>query len=266
MFRTTADLAGDLRALGLGPGDAVMVHGAMRRVGPMLDGPDTLIDALLDVVAPGGTVLAYTDWEAPYVELLDADGRCPAPWRDHVRGFDPASSRSAREYGALPEFVRTRPGARRSGSPGASVAALGADAAGFTDDHPLDYGYGPGSPLARLVEHGGKVAMIGAPRDTLTLLHHAEHLADLPDKRVISYEVPFATTAGVRWRPVEEFDTAEAVHESFDEDFFGRIVEEFVATGGGREGPVGGAPTLVVDAAPLCAFAVAWMEAAVPRP
>ena len=263
MFRTRADLAADLRALGLTDGDAVMVHASLRSVGAVLDGPDTLIDALAEVVGPTGTLLAYTDWEAPYVDLLDDEGRCPAPWREHVRGFDAASSRAVREYGALPEFVRTRPGARRSGSPGASVAALGADAARFTDDHPLDYGYGPGSPLARLVERGGKVTMIGAAWDHLTLLHHAEHLADLPGKRVVRYEVPFATPAGVQWREVEEFDTSEPVTDAFDEDVFGRIVSEFVAGGGGRRGPVGGADTLVVDAAVLCAFAVAWMEAAV---
>jgi len=31
-----------------------------------------------------------------------------------------------------------------------------------TANHPLDYGYGPGAPLAKLVEVGGKVVMIGA--------------------------------------------------------------------------------------------------------
>jgi aminoglycoside 3-N-acetyltransferase len=42
----------------------------------------------------------------------------------------------------------------------------------------------------------GKVLMVGAPPDTMTLLHHAEHLARIPGKRIRRYEVPFATTAG----------------------------------------------------------------------
>ena len=42
----------------------------------------------------------------------------------------------------------------------------------------------------------------------MTLLHHAEHLADMPGKRVIRYEVPFAAGGGVEWRMCEEFDTA----------------------------------------------------------
>lgn len=260
MLITRADLTADLRGLGLAPGDAVLAHGAFGALDPTVGGPDTLIGALLDAVSPGGTVLAYTDWHAPYADELDDAGRVPEALRPHVPPFDPGSSRAMRENGVLPEFLRTTPGALRSASAGASFAALGAEAAWFTADHPLDYGYGPGSPLAKLVERAGKVALVGAPWDTMTLLHHAEHLADLPGKRVVRYEVPVATTGGVTWRWVEEFDTADPVIDAFDEDYFATIVGDFVAAGGGQEGRVGNAPSLVVDAAPMCAFAVAWME------
>lgn len=265
MFVTRAALRADLTALGLRPGDAVLAHGALSRVGRLLNGPDAVVGALLDAVSPGGTVLAYTDWDARYDELVGADGRVPAQWREHVPPFDPATSRAARGNGALPEFLRTWPGALRSGSPGASVAALGARAAEFTADHPLDYGYGPGSPLARLVDAGGRVVLIGAPLDTVTLLHHAEHLADLPGKRVIRYEVPLATPTGTRWRTVEEFDTAAPVVDGFADDYFGTVVADFLASGQGRRGPVGAAEGVLLEAPALCAFAVEWMERAVPR-
>lgn len=259
-FVTRAHLAADLRRLGLQPGDSVLAHGALSRVGRLLNGPDAVVGALLDVLTPGGTVLAYTDWDARYAELLDGAGRVPQPWRDQIPPFDARTSRAARDNGALPEFLRTWPGARRSGSPGASMAALGARADWFTADHPVDYGYGPGSPLAKLVEASGKVAMIGAPWDTMTLLHHAEHLADLPGKRVIRYEVPFAVPGGVVWRMVEEFDTSRPVLDGLADDYFAAVVEDFVSAGGGRLGRVGSARTLVVDAAAMCAFAVQWLE------
>ena len=259
-FLTRADLRADLERLGLRPGDAVLAHGALSKVGRLLNGPDAVIGALLDAVSPGGTVLAYTDWDARYDELIDADGRVPDRWREHVPPFVPEASRSARDNGVLPEFLRTTPGARRSGNPGASVAALGARAEWFTADHPLDYGYGPRSPLAKLVEVGGKVVMIGAPLDTMTLLHHAEHLADLPGKRVIRYEVPLATADGVEWRTVEEFDTSEPVVDGFADDYFATIVEDFLASGQGVRGRVGAAESVLVDAQAMCAFAVAWME------
>jgi len=258
-FHTRADLRADLE-LGLMTGDIVMAHGALSRVGRMLNGPDALIGALLDATSPGGTVLAYTDWDARYDELLDPDGRVPAAWRPHVPPFDAATSRAARDNGILPEFLRTWPGAHRSVSPGASVAALGAQADWIVADHPLDYGYGPGSPLARLVSAGGKVLLVGAPLDAMTLLHHAEHLAQIPGKRVIRYEVPFATRGGVEWRMVEEFDTADPFVDGLDDDYFATIVTEFLAGGHGAQGPVGEAPSVLVDAAPITAFAVNWLE------
>jgi aminoglycoside 3-N-acetyltransferase len=259
-IHTRASLRRDLDALGVTPGDALMVHAAMRKAGRLLFGPDALVAALRDAVGPDGTLLAYTDWDADYEDLLGEDGKVHAEWREHVPPYDPSASRASRDNGVLPEFIRTTPGARRSGNPGASVAALGARADWFTADHPLDFGYGEGSPLAKLVAAAGKVLMVGAPLDTMTLLHHAEHLADLGGKRVIRCEAPFATANGVQWRTFEEFDTARPVIDGLEEDFFGDIVSQYLASGRGRQGPVGSAASVLVDAADICTFAVAWLE------
>jgi aminoglycoside 3-N-acetyltransferase len=259
-FITRAALAEDLRRLGLASGDTVMVHAAMRKVGELLNGPDALIDALLDATGPGGTILSYTDWDARYDELLDSDGRVPPEWREHIPPFDPARSRAIRDHGVLAEFIRTTPGARRSRNPGASMSALGAKAEWLTADHPLDYGYGEGSPLAKLVESHGKVLMVGAPLDTMTLLHHAEHLAKIPGKRIRRLEVPFATPRGTEWRMIEEFDTSTPIVDGLPDDFFATIVRDYLATGGGREGLIGHAPSVLVDATVITAFAVHWLE------
>jgi aminoglycoside 3-N-acetyltransferase len=238
-----------------------MAHAALSRVGPMLNGPDAVIGALLDAVGRDGTVLAYTDWDARYDELLGPDGRVPEQWRPHIPPYDARTSRAARGNGALPEFLRTWPGARRSGNPGASVAALGARADELTADHSLDYGYGEGSPLAGLVAAHGKVLLLGAPLDTITLLHHAEHLAQVPDKRVIRYEVPFAAADGtVQWRMVEEFDTAEPVVPGLDEDYFATILAAFLTSGHGAQGKVGAADSVLVEAPAVTAFAVRWLQ------
>lgn len=260
-FHTRAGLREDVQRLGVRPGDTVMAHAALSKVGPMLHGPDAVIGALVDAVGRDGTVLAYTDWDARYDELLGPDGRVPKEWRPHIPPFDARTSRAARGNGALPEFLRTWPGARRSGSPGASVAALGARADELTSDHPLDYGYGEGSPLAGLVAVQGKVLLLGAPLDTITLLHHAEHLAQVPNKRVIWYEVPFAATDGtVRWRMIEEFNTAEPVVAGLDEDYFATILTAFIASGHGARGKVGAAASVLVEAPAVTAYAVRWLQ------
>ncbi len=256
----SSSLTASLSHLGLRPGDSAMVHAAVSRVGRLMHGPDALIGALRETVGPRGTVLAYADWDGAYDDLLDAEGRVPPEWRPHIPPFDPATSRAIRDNGIFPEFLRTTPGALRSANPGASVVALGARAAWFTADHPLDYGYGEGSPLAKLVAAKGKVLMLGAPWDTMTLLHHAEHLARIPGKRLRRYEVPLKTPAGVEWRMIEEFDTSDPVVPGLADDYFAEIVRAFVATGRGTQGPVGKAPSLLVDAAEICAFAVDWLE------
>jgi hypothetical protein len=65
--------------------------------------------------------------------------------------------------------------------------------------------------LVKLVEAGGTVLMVGAPLDTVTLLHHAEHLAYIPNKRLRRYEVPLAAPVGVEGRMIKEFDTSVPV-------------------------------------------------------
>ncbi|GAB2174897.1 aminoglycoside 3-N-acetyltransferase [Dongia sp. agr-C8] len=259
-FLSAADLTRDLARLGIAPGDSVMVHAACHSIGRVLGGPDSVIAALRAAVGADGTLLAYLDWEADWESLVDAEGRTLPEWRPHVLPFDPARTRAARQNGSLPEFLRTTPGARRSGNPGASVAALGRLADWLTADHPLDYGYGPGTPLARLVEIGGKVLMLGAPLDSMTLLHHAEHLARLPGKRVIRVEVPLATPQGTVWRMIEEFDTSAPCVPGLPENFIERIVTDYLATGAGSRGKVGAADSVLVDAAAIVPFAVAWME------
>ena len=259
-MHTSAALRADLERLGLNDGDIVMVHAACRRIGPVFGGPDAVIAALRDAVGAGGTVMAYLDWDAPWEDFTDEAGRVLPEWRPHVLPFDPELTRGARANGVLPEFLRTTPGAVRSANPGASMAAIGARAAWLTADHPLNYGYGPASPLAKLVEARGKVLMLGAPLDTMTLMHHAEHLARLPGKRVVRKETPFKTQHGTEWRWIEEFDTAEPGVDALPENFIEHIVTAYLGTGKGSQGRVGKAHSVLVDAADILSFGIAWLE------
>lgn len=257
---TRAGLADHAAALGLQRGDAVLAHVGLRSIGPILGGPDALIDAIMDVIGPEGTLLGYCDWQ------FEDDFAGQPELRAQIQPFDPHRSRSTRDNGAFPEMLRTVPGARRSANPGASCAALGGRADWFTADHAMDYGYGPQSPFGRLVEAKGKTLMIGAPLDTMTLLHHAEHLANIPNKRVIRYEAPVSVEGRAEWLEFEEFDTSDPVVHGLPEDYFATIVEEFLETGKGRRGRVGDADAVLVDAPAIVAFGVAWLEARYPSP
>jgi aminoglycoside 3-N-acetyltransferase len=206
-------------------------------------------------VGPQGTIIGYTDWQSEddIVHLPEM--------REHIPPFDPLASRSIRDVGFFPEMLRTTPGALRSANPGASMAAIGGKAAWFTADHALDYGYGPQSPLGKLVEAEGKTLMLGAPLDTMTLLHHAEHLADFTPKRIRRYESPLLIHGETVWRWFEEFDTSDPP-DGLPDDYFATIVEDFLATGKGKRGTIGAAPSVLVEANEIVPFAVAWIERA----
>jgi aminoglycoside 3-N-acetyltransferase len=235
------------------PGDHVLVHAALRSVGPVAGGADMILAALRDAVGSEGTILGYTDWQGEDDDMLDPAIRAELP------PFDPLASRSIRDVGFFPEMLRTTPGARRSANPGASMAAIGGRAEWFTVDHALDYGYGPQSPLGKLVEARGKTLMLGAPLDTMTLLHHAEHLADFAPKRIRRYEAPILVDGRTVWRAFEEFDTADPP-DGLADDYFATIVEDFLATGKGRRGIIGAAPSVLVEAQEIVPFAVDWIE------
>ncbi len=250
---TRRSLRADLEALGLEPGDAVLAHAALRKVGRILGGPDALIDAIMDVIEPQGTLLGYCDFQ------LDEDLLDRSDLRDDFPPFDPRTTRANRDNGTFPELLRTRPGALRSGNPGASMAALGGRAEWFTAEHALDYGYGLKSPLGKLVEARGKTMLFGAPRDTMTLLHHAEHVADFPNKRVVRHEWPILIDGKKVWKSIEEFDTSNAPG-GLEEDYFATIVTEFLASGRGRSGKVGQADSVLVRADEIVPFAMRWIE------
>jgi len=176
---TRISLRDDFSRLGVCAGDLIMVHAALRSVGPIIGGANVLIQALLDAIGSEGTLCAYVDFE-PFFEENDADGDIPV--------FDKRIARAAIDHGILHETIRTWPGAMRSDHPDAGVVAIGKLATWITADHPFQYGYGEGSPFDKIFNANGRVLMIGAPLDTITLLHFAEHRARIPNKRICRYK------------------------------------------------------------------------------
>ncbi len=246
---TRSSLTADLQRLGVRPGDLLMVHASLRTLGPVVGGAAVVVQSLLGAVGPEGTLLAYVDFE-PFFD--DEDEEIPA--------FDGRIAPAARDHGVLHEVIRTWPGAQRSPHPDAGVVALGRQAEWLVREHPFHYGYGLGTPLARAVEANVRVLMLGAPLDTITLLHHAEHLARIPDKRIVRYRRLMVTDAGPRWFDFEEFDTAMPVNAQLPENVFEQIARAYLDGGRGASGVIGAAPSALLEGPELVDFAVAWLE------
>ncbi len=259
-FVTKSRLIRDLEALDLRQGDLVMLHASVKAVGHVVGGPDVILQALLDVVGPSGTLMMLVGWDAaPYEMEAWPEARRRA-YLDECPPYDPARSPAVRAWGVLAEYLRTWPGARRSYHPDSSFAAVGGRAGWITADHPLQYGHGPGSPLAKLCEAGGKVLLLGAGFKSITLLHYAEHLARVPDKPVARYKMPVLRNGGRVWVDIEEFDTNKLIGRPTGADYFQIIPGEFLTSGRGRSGKVGAAQSHLFDAQALVDFAIQWLE------
>ncbi len=257
--RSPDELAGDLRRLGVGAGDLLMVHASLRAVGPVDGGADGILDALEAVVGPEGTLLmtlgARDDWswvnERPEEERADLL-RDAEPFECETTPADP-------DVGVLAEVFRRRPATKVSDHPEGRFGATGRLAERLVEDVPWDDYYGPGSPLERFVEAGGRVLRLGAGPDTLTVLHYAEYLAPVPHKRRVRRHRLVAGPHGPEIRVVECLDDENGIVDHPGGDYFPVILRGYLETGRASTGLVGGARSELIEAGDVVVFAVEWM-------
>ncbi len=262
---TKEELRRDLEALGVRPGDLLMVHASLRKLGlgraaVGKGGAERLLDALEAAVGPGGTLLMVlgTDYPMDWVNERPVEAR--AALLAGSPPFDHFNAPVLPEVGWLAEAFRRRPGTLVSTNPSGRFGARGAQAAALLADQPWHDYYGPGSPLETFCARGGKVLRLGANRDTVTALHYAEYLADLPAKRRTRWDFVVAGPDGAPahvW--IECLDDLNGISDWEGEDYFAVILTEYLALGRHREGRVGEAQSELIDAADLVRFGARWM-------
>jgi aminoglycoside 3-N-acetyltransferase len=263
---TRSELERDLRFLGVQPGGILMVHTRMSAIGWVVGGSQTVVEALLEVLGPNGTLMAYAGWEDDPWHLAEWPAAWQQAYRVELPPFDPELSEADHQMGRLPERIRTWPGAKASTGHVMRMVALGSQADWLTRDQPWDHPAGPGSPLAKLVEADGRVLMLGAPLDTLTLLHHAESLVDGPGKRMVTYTIPVRESGRVEWREVYDHDTSSQGAFPYGqvipngEDAFAVIGRLALAAGAGISGKVGDAESHLFQARLLVDFTLGWLQ------
>ncbi len=251
--RTRPGLAADLRALGLQPGMTVLVHSSVTSLGWVSGGAVAVIQALMDVVTPRGTLVmpaftGYSDptyWENPPV---------PRSWIEVIHATMPAyepATAPTRGMGLIAESFRTWPDVLRSQHPLDSFCAWGAHARGVVADHALDDGLGEASPLARIFELNGNVLLLGVDFDSNTSFHLAEHRAPRIRRR-LAQQVPILGRQGRQLVSISEID-----YSTDDFLVIGRALE---ATGRVRLGPVGSATARLFSQPECVNFACDWFR------
>lgn len=252
--RTRRSLAADLRALGVGEGDLLLVHTSLSSLGWVAGAAPAVVEALLDAVGEAGTLVmpGFTShlsepshWQNPPV---------PEAWWPVIRAemvaFDPRTT-PVLHVGAVPEAFRSYPGVLRSSHPQSSFLARGPRAAEVVAEHPLESSFGASSPLGRLRDLGARVLLLGAGFGACTCFHLAEELAEaVPRKRE---GAPVRVDGARVWR---EFDALD-----YDADPFPGIGEEFERGGAVLTGTVGSATARLFALADAVDHALGWYEA-----
>lgn len=260
-------LAADLRSLGIEPGDLVMVHASLRAIGPVASGAEAVLAALLAAVGPAGTLMALVSWDhSPYDATLNGNSLSQTE-RQTWPAFDPATAPPYRGWGYLNAVICRHPRVRRSAHPDSSMAAIGPLAEALVSEHPLGSAYGPDSPIERFIAQRGKVLLLGAPLDAVTVLHYSEAVAEIPHKRRVTYEMPVLDADGAKvWVAVEDWDSNgitdqfAAASEHGGWDAVETIARAYVRLGRHAEGRVGRAHCYLFDAQDIVRFGVDFLE------
>lgn len=140
------------------------------------------------------------------------------------------------------------------------MAAIGAKAEWIIADHPLQFGYGAGSPLEKLCAVGGKALLLEPLSDSQTILHYAEYMSVIPYERTERYRLPVLRGCKRECIAFEQFDTSNGIVDRLDGDNFQRIAGEYLDLGSVARGMVGAADSYLSDAHDLADFAIEWLE------
>jgi aminoglycoside 3-N-acetyltransferase len=253
---TVDSLTEQFASCGLSAGQTVLVHTRMSALGWITGGPVAVVQALMRVISPSGTLMMPTH---------NGDNSDPAAWqnppvpehwwpiiRAHTPAYEPAITPS-RGMGVVAELFRRWPGVIRSSHPNCSFAAWGANAAFLTENHARESALGEGSPLARLYDLDGYILLLGVGHANNTSLHLAEYRADYPSKGLEAWSAAVLVDGVRQWVTYQD--------ASINGEDFAQIGEIYEATFNIPRGRVGRGEAHFMKQRPLVDFAVQWMEA-----
>ena len=146
-------LVADFMRLGVNRGDLLDVMISLKSIGTIMGGAKTVIDALLDVVGPEGTLVTNSYVRAYPLPLSKEDaGKISDRWTPSYAG-------------AVANVMIHYPGAYRSRHPVQKFAAVGKRAKELTHNHgPDSFAY---DVLRVIAETGGKLVKVGPEEKVL---------------------------------------------------------------------------------------------------
>ena len=162
---TQTDIVNGLRAMALNEGDLVLVHSSLSAFGYVAGGADAVIDALLDVIGPTGTLVMPS-----HNDVAEHD----------AAGYDPRTTPVRKNIGRIPDTFWRRPGVRRGKHPPrhpwAAQGPRGEALVALSENRPIGSQHYAGI-LNAIADLGGYILLLGCMHTSSTSVHTAEAAA-----------------------------------------------------------------------------------------
>ncbi|MFW9820145.1 MAG: aminoglycoside N(3)-acetyltransferase [Candidatus Thorarchaeota archaeon] len=252
---TITTLKADFEALGIKSGSVIIMHSSLSKIGWTVGGPVALIEAILHILTPEGTLIMPTFsgdnsdpsyWENPPV---------PESWWDVIRNEMPAyhpKITPTRGMGAVVDTFRNWPGVVRSNHPISSFAVWGKHAEFITNNHDLIADLGENSPLARIYDLDGRILLVGVTHENNSSLHLAEYRSEYTNKRKRLTGSAIYVNNERKWVEWEELNINSDDFEQLGLDFESKINYS--------PGKVGLAEARLLSQKKMVDFAVEWLK------
>jgi aminoglycoside 3-N-acetyltransferase len=255
MILSKKELKNAFQLVGLKQGDYVIAHTSLSKLGYVIGGPQTVIEALLETVGSEGTIMIPTQSWKNLSPEHGVHGDIPEVEWEKLKEYLPAYDKKitpTNTMGAVAEMFRNWPGTVRSDHPARSFAANGAKAEYLIDNHDLSDIFGQSSPLGKLYELDGKVLLIGVGHDKNTSIHLADVLADYPEKSNETVSSVVTVNGQRKW---VEYTTLKV-----DGKDFVSLGKDFERTNNVMQTSLNGAIITCMSQKALVDFSIEWME------
>jgi aminoglycoside 3-N-acetyltransferase len=159
---TRDQIVESLQAVGIRPGDGVIVHAAIQFLGRPVGGVGIYWDAFRQALGPEGTLVVPT-FNFGFCRGLEFDRETTV----------------SEKMGVFAEYIRKFPEAQRTVHPMQSVAAVGRHASDLAGrDTPS--AFEPGSAFDRMHELDFQMVLLGASIQTVSMVHYCEQKQTVP--------------------------------------------------------------------------------------
>lgn len=156
-----------LLELGLKKGQKIAVHSSLSSFGFVVGGPEMIVDTLKEIIGKNGLILmpAFTY----YTES-----------KFFSRKYFSINSLCSKDIGIIAETFRISSETYRNFHPFTSFSFWGQNAKEYAKKYFMADSFTINSPLGEILKENGHILMLGTNFSTLTILHTAEYLSNVP--------------------------------------------------------------------------------------